>query len=414
MSPALRGNFKMAWAGVRASKWRSFLTTLGLIIGVASVVTVVGLGEGVKHQIEDQITQLGRDLITVRAGQVVQRDANGRVAGASIFSGTNLSGFGALTENDLNAVQRTEGVRTAVPITLVNGTVKVNQNEFSPTVLGTTNQLPEVLGRDVEHGAFFDEDTIATPHVAVIGAGVAKQLYQQRVPLGQTFDFLGHTFYVRGVFAPFDTPPLSLNADFNNAIFIPERTAEALTAKNAQIYEILAKPADPEKTDQAVTGISKSLQSARQGQQQFSVLRQDEGLAATNQVLDLLTRLIAGVAAISLLVGGIGIMNVMLVSVAERMHEIGIRKALGATNRQILGQFMAESIVISAVGGFLGVVVAFVAIFLIDNFSSYGAAMVWPVAGGAFLVAVAIGVIFGTAPALKAARKDPITALRNE
>lgn len=412
MNSGIRGNFKMALAGVRANKWRSFLTMLGLIIGVASVVTVVGIGEGVKAQIRDQITDLGSDLITVRPGRLTPRD-NGAVNN-QLFLGNGLNSFGSLTSADVNAVQRTPGVRTAVPISPVNGAIKAGGREYSSLVLGTTEQLPEVLGRTVQHGSFFEADTTDTPNVAVIGAGAAEQLFQKRVPLGEAFTFLGQSFYVRGVFAPFDTPPLSLNADFNNAVFIPESTARALTAGNTQIYEILAKPNDVSRTDQTVAAINEQLSESRKGQQQFSVLRQDEGLAATNQILDLLTRLIAGVAAISLLVGGIGIMNVMLASVAERMHEIGIRKAVGATNRQILGQFLAESIVIGALGGLAGVVLAFVTTFVLNTYTPIGAVMIWPVAGVAFLIALAIGIIFGTAPALKAARKDPITALRNE
>lgn len=412
MNSGLRGNFNLALAGVRANKWRSFLTMLGLIIGVASVVTVVGIGDGIKQQIRDQITDLGSDLITVRPGRIAPRD-NGAVGG-QLFNGNGLSSFGSLTAADVNAVQRTQGVRTAVPISPVNGTIKSGGRDYSSVVLGTTNQLPEVLGRTVQHGSFFDQDTTETPNVAVLGAGAADRLFQKRVPLGETFNFLGQNFYVRGVFAPFDSPPLSLNADFNNAVFIPESTAKALTAGNTQIYEILAKPTDVSRTDQTVADITKQLRESRQGQQQFSVLRQDEGLAATNGILDLLTLLIAGTAAISLVVGGIGIMNVMLASVAERMHEIGIRKAIGATNRQILGQFMAESIVIGALGGLAGVLLAMITTFLLNTYSPIGATMVWPVAAAAFLIALTISVVFGTAPALKAARKDPITALRNE
>jgi putative ABC transport system permease protein len=155
------------------------------------------------------------------------------------------------------------------------------------------------------------------------------------------------------------------------------------------------------------------MNAAHKGQQRFSVLRQDQSLAVTNQILSLLTKLIAGIAAISLLVGGIGIMDVMLVSVAERMHEIGLRKALGASNRQIMLQFMTESAVLSLTGGVIGVIVSLIINFGIRVTTSLTPAISWWAIGISVLVSLLVGVIFGTLPALKAARKDPIDALRN-
>ncbi len=409
---AIRSNIKMALSSVKSNKWRSFLTMLGIIIGVASVVTVVSIGEGIKHQVNGQISQLGSDLITVRPGELVQRGSNGSIDGVNIFQGSNS--FGSLSQDDMNTVTQTKDVQQAVPLALVNGVVKIDgYGGSSPLVLGTTSDLPKLLSQSIAAGSFFEADTSAEPNVAIIGANVAEKLFKQRAPLGQHFEFLGQTFFVQGVFNRFDTPPLSLSTDFNDTIFIPYSTAQMLTKNNTQLYEVLAKPSDPNHLGAVVNDISQRLTDAHQGQQKFTVLRQDEGLAVTNSVLDLLTRLIAGIAAISLLVGGIGIMDVMLVSVAERMHEIGIRKALGATNRQILTQFLTEASVLSVLGGLIGVVVSLVVSFLISSLTSLTPVVTWQIVLLATAVSLVVGVLFGTAPALKAARKDPIDALRN-
>jgi ABC-type antimicrobial peptide transport system permease subunit len=207
---------------------------------------------------------------------------------------------------------------------------------------------------------------------------------------------------------------LSLATDFNDTIFIPYSTVKTLTQDNAQLYQILAKPERPDQLDSTVLSINDSLKAEHKGQQQFTVLRQDQSLAVTNTILDLLTKLIAGIAAVSLLVGGIGIMNVMLVSVAERMHEIGIRKALGASNRQIALQFMSEAIVLSMAGALIGILLSLAINFTLRMTTSLTPILTWQVVAGAALVSLAVGIIFGTAPAVKAARKDPIDALRNE
>jgi putative ABC transport system permease protein len=415
MNSVYRGNIKMAISSLKSTKWRSFLTMLGIIIGVVSVVTVVSIGEGIKHQVATQINQLGKDLITIRPGQLVQRGNNGSVDGVNLIF--NATDGGTLSNKDLATVSETPGVGQAVPLSLVHGPVTVGTQEYTPLVLGTTEGMPQLLHDPVEFGEFFksDDDSLAAqPNSAVIGHNVATRLFKQRVAIGQSFDFLGQTFFVRGVLKQFDTTPLSLTTDFNDTIFVPYQTVQKLTGDNTSLYEILAKPSDPDRLDPVVAGISQRLAASSQGQQRFTVLRQDESLAVTNNILDLLTKLIAGIAAISLLVGGIGIMDVMLVSVAERMHEIGIRKALGASNRQILLQFMTEASVLSLVGGLVGIVLSLIISFVLRVSTSLTPVLTWQVVLGATLVSLLVGIIFGTAPAVKAARKDPIDALRNQ
>lgn len=409
MKSLTRGNIKTAIASVRSNKWRSLLTMLGIIIGIVSVVTIVSIGEGVKHDVVSEINHLGKDLIIIRPGQPSQ---HGGSASFNLFTG--LGGSGVLTDHDLAVAQQTPGVKQAVPLSILTGTISFGKISYpSGVVIGTTPDLPEVLNQKVNFGAFFGVDE-QDENGAIIGAQVARNLFNQDVPLGQSFTFQGQPFVVRGIFSQFDSAPLSLDTDFNNAVFIPYQVARDLTNKNAPIYEILAKPVVSSQANAVENTLRRSLLAAHGNQPDFTVLKQNESLAAAGNILNLLTALIGGVAAISLLVGGIGIMNVMLVSVTERMHEIGIRKAIGATSRQIMSQFLIEATVLSVAGGVIGIVISFIIDFLLHLFTPLQPIITWQVVGLAVGVSLVVGVVFGTAPAVKAAGKDPIDALRNE
>jgi putative ABC transport system permease protein len=402
------GNIKMALASIRAARWRSFLTMLGVVIGVLAVVTIVSIGQGVKQQVSGQIDQLGRDLISIRPGGLGDNNQRGLLSSGSAGS------VGLLSDNDMRTIKHTKGVQRAVPLSLVNGEVSVKHASKPARVIATTADLPDVIHQPIAHGQFFSSDVSKHPNVAVIGSQTAQRLFHDSIPLGRTFRFLGQTFVVQGVFKRFDASPFSPGTNFNNAIFIPQSSAQALTAHNLQTYEALAKPQTPLLTGIVVKRIDHNLALAHRHQQQYSVTRQSHSLNATNNILGILTRLIGGVAAISLLVGGIGIMDVMLVSVTERTHEIGIRKALGATNRQILTQFITESGVLSLVGGVIGVLLSILADLALRIFTDLQPVITAPVVILAVVVSLLVGIVFGSAPALKAARKDPITALRNE
>jgi ABC-type antimicrobial peptide transport system permease subunit len=413
VSPTIYGNIRMAVASLKQAKMRSFLTMLGVIIGVVSVVTVVSIGQGIKHQVGREIDQLGRDLITIRPGNIKQPESEGGLAPDDLLN--PVAAAGSLSPGDIEVVTKSQGVSQAVPLAVVHDTLKIDGQEVPPPlVLATTGGLQRILQQPIEYGEFFDLSVSNEPDSAVIGHDIADRLFKQRSPLGSSFEYLGQTFFVRGVMKKFDTSPLSLTTDFNDVILIPYKTAQSLTNNNTQLYEILAKPADAAKLDQTVNTVNANLKQAHKGQQSYSVLRQDESLAVTNGILDLLTKLIAGVAAISLLVGGIGIMDVMLVSVAERMHEIGLRKALGASNRQIWLQFLTEASVLSFLGGIIGVLVSLVINFILRVTTSLTPIISWQAIIIAVIVSLVVGIVFGTAPALKAARKDPIDALRNQ
>lgn len=413
MAWLMKGEIKTATRTLRRNRGRSLLTMFGIIIGVASVVTMVGIGEGIKDQVGLQTNRLGKDLITIRPG-----DSLARSSGTSPFDFSWLlsSGTGGqLQPNDITTVQHTPGVVSVVPLSIISGGITSGEHNrhYDALVIGTEPNLPSMLHQDLAYGTFFDNTSTAADKV-IIGSHIAQVLYDESVPLGQSLTILGKTFIVTGIFSDFQTAPLSVDADFNNAVFISYDTARQMTNGSTPLYEILARPRDAGQTGAVVDRLTGSLLAAHGGQRDFTVLAQQQTISVTQTILNLLTTLISGVAAIALIIAGVGIMNVMLVSVTERMHEIGIRKAIGATNSQILRQFIVEAAVLSVTGGLIGVVLSFVVAIGLRLMTSLTPMITWQVVLIACGVSIAVGVLFGTIPALKAARKDPISALRNE
>jgi len=406
----MRGNVRMALSGVRAAKWRSVLTMLGVIVGVVAVVTVVGIGEGVKHQVAGQLTHFGKDLITVRPGAVGKTGTVGTATNDMLFG----LGVPGLTVADVDAVRQTPGVALTAPLGLASGMVQANgQKPQNALLVSTDADLPHILNQPVAQGGFWDSSE-ENANVAVIGPRAAVDLFGEPVPLGQTFTWRGQTFTVRGVFSSFKQVPFSPTASFDDAIFIPYQTAALLTQNNANVYVLLAKPDSPKHVAAVIASVTDHLRTAHGGQQDFTVLSPQQTEALGSGTVQLLTEWVTAVAIISLLMGGVGIMNIMLLSVTERMHEIGVRKALGATSRQILSQFMLEATVLSMVGGVIGVALSLVVEGILYMYTDIKPVFSWHAMLAAAIVSVAIGVLFGTAPALKAARKDPIEALRHE
>lgn len=402
------GYVKMALHSIGTARWRSFLTMLGVVIGVMSVVTIVSLGEGVRQQLTRQINHTGSDLITVRPGQLVDRDNRGVVKNVKLL---NLLGSGSLSEADVETVGKTPGLDLSVPFGLMSGSPKTDDRQVSNALLiGTTPGAADALNQKVL-GTFFDTDSPGTAQ-AVIGQRVAQDLFDQNVPIGRAFEVRGKTVVVVGVFESFSNNPLTPGMDYNTAIFLPYQFAKQTAGGQLQLYQVLARPVQGKTVTDTVDNINKQLSAAHGGQTDFTVLQASDNLAIASNALTLLTGLVAGIAAISLVVGGIGIMNIMLVSVSERTHEIGVRKSVGATNRQILGQFLTEAIVISGVGGVLGVLGALFINYILRVTTSLEPALSLSVMGWAVLVALGVGSFFGITPAIKAARKDPIDALR--
>ncbi len=403
-------HLRMARSSIKAARFRSFLTMLGIIIGVVSVITTVSLGEGVKRQVSGQTNSVGSDLITIRPGSLVKRDDTGKITGVNVLSFLSSS---RISDKDLQSVQNNPNVDIAVPLSIISGAPSLDQNRFNEGFVMASNQnMPDVIKRNIEFGNFFGE-TDKDRRVAVIGQGVAENLFKENVPLGKTFQIRGQDFIVRGVYERFPANPLSPEADFNDGVFIPYQTGVNLVGEELNIYEILARPKDVNKVDETITSLSTTLKENHAGEEDFTVLRQDEMLAVANSVLGLVTTSVTVMAAVALFVGGVGIMNVMLVSVTERTREIGIRKAVGATNRQIQTQFLVEAVVISIWGAVIGIGLSGVINLVLRITTDLEPIILWEAVALSAAASVIIGIVFGMIPAIKASRKDPIESLRS-
>jgi len=400
------GNFKTAINSLRLSKWRTFFTMLGIIIGISSVVTIVSLGEGLKHQITGQLKDLGPDVISVRPGKLINNSNN-----LNLFA---LFSTSTLTARDVKSIGQLPTVEAAVPLDFVTSSVKTDGSELDNVfVAGTSPELAGLLHEQVRFGEFITTDN-QDQNFAIIGADIAQKLFHESNPVGSSIKISGQDFIIHGVFKR--TPSAFISAtqsDFNSSIFIPFQPALDLANGHDNILQILVKARSHDQVSATVDSINATLKKAH-GQQDFTVLKQKELLNLASSLINTATGFIGAIAAISLLVGGIGIMDIMLVSVSERMREIGIRKAVGATNRQILMQFLTEGLALTIGGGVIGIGISVLINQLLRLYTSWKPIIsVW-VLVLAVGVSVAVGLIFSIAPALKAARKDPITALRGD
>lgn len=397
-------NFRLAYRNLKAAKARSSLTMLGIIIGVMAGVLVLCIGQGVKQQIAGQLGRYGKSVFVVRPGPPQ--------TSTSLLSGLSGSNSSLLTEADLHTVQKTHGVSAVAPLSTVSGSMTGDHMVNTPFIIATTADFENIIHQSMAAGGFFDSSDDGK--AVVLGASIAQELFNDNAPLGQALLWHGQRLLVAGVFNDFVAPPFSLESNFNDAVFIPYATAQHASGSVLGIYQILAKSDKPTDASRVVSSTDAALVSAHGGAQDVNVALATDTTSQSDQTIHLLTTLVGIGAVIALIVGGVGIMDVMLVSVTERMYEIGLRKAIGATNRQILRQFIAEAFVLSGIGAVTGVVLSCATVGLLRAFTSMQAVIVWQALVIAPLLAIAIGMFFGSMPALKAARKDPIEALRHD
>lgn len=390
-------SFKLAIQSIMKSKVRAFLTMLGIIIGVGAVTVIVGLGNGMKNYITKSFESMGTNLITV--------DIQGRGASRTI----SVDDMYALVEQNpdlLSYVSPTAGV---------SGTVKIgNKNIKTTRVSGVSEDYMKISSSELTDGRFIQYvDVLRRQQVCVVGSYIAKTYYSGNA-VGKTLKINGTAFTVVGVLKE-EAKSEKLSSD--DVIFIPYTNASKMSW-NGTISSFVFSGASPENINKAVITIKEALYKVYGSYDYFSVVSMSEMLDSFMTEINVMVIVLGAIAAISLLVGGIGIMNIMLVSVTERTREIGIRKSLGAKQKDILGQFVIEAATTSALGGIMGILFGFLLCSIGTNIisslaqetitvvPSFGAVL------GAFSVSVGIGIIFGFLPAKKAAKLNPIDALR--
>lgn len=398
-------HYRVAYASIRSRRTRSILTLFGIIVGVASVVTVVSLGEGVKQQISNDTHRQGKDVLVLRPGRT-----SSSLVGSLTFA---PSGSRVLTDNELTAVENVEGITRTVPFSVISAVPSYDGRIYDQAqIIGTTGDMPKMSNVKVEIGAFFDNDT-TTQKVAVIGQSVAEKLFGENVPVGKIMKIRDQDFVVRAVLEKADVGPFSEDNNFNNAILIPYQVGKVLTGGNGQYYQIIAQVDNPKDIDKVASAINVAVKNEHGGMSDFSVIKPGDSIVIANNMTYLVARLIFAVATIALLLGGINIMNIILVSVTERTQEIGIRKAVGATSRQIFNQFLMEATLLSLWDASIGMVISIIINLVLRITTNLQPVVTWEPIAISVAVSILIGIIFGTVPAVKAARKDPIEALRS-
>ena len=395
--------FGLALSRLGTGKVRTALTMLGIIIGVASVVALVSVAQGATKGISDRLQSLGTNLVTVSPGAT----RTGATRGASGSATT-------LTLDDANALAGLDGVQAIAPqLTTSKLVIAGTQNETA-RVIGTTPGYLEVFAYQMWTGIFLNQASVDhNLRVAVIGSTTADNL-------GLTETAVGSTIYIGGL--PFElvgiTQPKGGAANADDQVMIPLSTAHELFVGSNSVSSIGISATSQDAIDAVSAEITSTLDQrhgiSSTGTADFTITTQAQLLGTVSSVSDVLTLLLAGIASISLFVGGIGIMNIMLVSVRERTREIGIRKAIGARGRDIMAQFLVEALVLSLAGGVIGIGFGVVASFVIGTYAGWGFLFNPLTVVISVVFSLMVGVVFGVWPASQAARLDPVVALRYE
>mgnify|MGYP004442773175 FL=1 len=399
-------SFLMAWASLIANKLRSILTMLGIIIGVAAVIALVSIGNGVKQDIQDSISSLGSNLLMV-------------MPGAPCTPGVRptASSQKTLKVSDYEAIAKLDGVKAASPYTAGSYVAIYQSKNWTTSVSGVNYNFQDVNNWNMEEGRFISEKNVQNrERIAVVGQTVVKNLFAGEDPVGKEIRVQNIPFRVIGVLESKGNG--TMGNDQDDAIFIPYTTAMERVEGVDYLRMVYVVAKDESGIDRLQSDIENLLR-VRHGIKDpeldnFNIQNMKSIMETMEQTTGTLTLFLGAVAAISLVVGGIGIMNIMLVSVTERTREIGIRKALGATYNVIVTQFLIEAVVISLMGGIIGIALGIGASHLIGTLSGMSTVISIPTIILSFGFSMAIGLVFGIYPARKAAKLNPIDALHYE
>lgn len=397
--------FGLALREIKRHLMRSFLTVLGIVIGVAAVVTMVTLGNGATQAVSDQISSLGSNLLIIHPGQRLGHDRD--IASAPAFK-----------RSDADALMtQIHGLEEVVPLTGFFVTVVAGNNNWATHVTGTTNGYLKAGNWAMASGReFLDEEERSGKTVCIIGATVRRELFGTRSPLGDDLRIKTFTCQVVGLLAAKGQGAMGIDQD--DLVLMPLTTFQRRLSGNQDVSTLMVSVRDGVNTVAVMDQIKSLLRERRKlsdsEDDNFNVMDTKQIAEALSGTIRTMTGLLGAVAAVSLLVGGIGIMNIMLVSVTERTREIGIRLAIGALENEVLLQFLIEAVVLSACGGLIGIVLALLACTGLSTLLNIPFAFSPGINLLAFVFSAFIGVLFGYMPARRAARLDPIEALRHE
>ncbi len=384
-----------------AHRTRSFLTALGIAVGIAAVVLLTSIGEGLHQFVLSEFTQFGTRLVSINPGKTTT-------------SGANVGGFGTerpLSIEDSEALKRLPFAQAVVPLVQGNAEVEADNRRRRTTIYGAGAQWPEAYSMRVKSGRFLPEDDPVAPRAyAVLGSKMRQELFGERNPLGQRITIGGSRYRVIGVM---ESKGTVLGFDLDDTVYIPVARALSLFNKDT-LFQIDMLYEEGMPVDRVVEGISDLLE-ARHGKEDFTITTQQQMLDVLGQVLDVLTFAVGAIGGISLLVGAIGIVTIMTIAIKERTNEIGLLRALGARQSQVLGLFLGEAIVLAAIGGISGLVLG-IGIAQLLHLALPALPVHTPIhfVVLAEAIAVLIGLLAGVLPARRAALLDPVDALRSE
>jgi putative ABC transport system permease protein len=383
---------------LRSHRSRSLLTMVGITIGVASITTILALSVGATGIIQKQVDELGGNIAIIRPG-------------TQQLTNTNQYSSSTLTENDMLSIAMVEHVIAAAPLMLLTGAV-VGDEQATPgtPIVATTPALADINQLVVRDGQFLD--TSINRDTAVIGAQLSIDLFGSEQTIGKTVQIRGSPFTIVGILERQNEPINYSGVDFDAAVIINEESGKAINNGVTQIQQINVQTDSVANLDRAIIDMNQALLRNHFGEADFTILSGEAIAQPTNDLFSIFATIGVAIAGISLVVGGIGVMNIMLVTVAERTREIGIRKAVGASNSDIVWQFIIESLFLSIGGGIAGYVGGYILAFGISTFLPFDPAFTWEIAGIAAATSLTVGVLFGLYPAVRAAKKDPIDALR--
>ncbi len=403
----LNNLFRIAWRAILLNKTRTLLTMLGIIIGVGSVITMLAIGEGSKKSIKENISKMGTNMLNIRPG-------------AGMFGGVrNNTDMQSLKMTDYLALRNeAKLLKYVTPVVSGNGQAIVGANNWPTSIYGVNTEYLPIREWAVEEGSMFGQDEIDNlSKVAVIGRTIQKNLFPEGdSPIGQTIRFKNIPFKIIGILAT--KGESNFGQDQDDIIIAPYTTVQKRVLAQTYLQSIVASVITEDQAENAVNEVKTILERthniAADEENNFNVFSQQELISTFSSTSEMLTILLVAIASISLIVGGIGIMNIMYVSVKERTKEIGLRMAIGAKGKDILAQFLIESVLISITGGVVGVVIGLLATYVVNAFIGWPVSITFYSIVLSFLVCTITGVFFGWYPARKASDLEPITALRYE